>query len=228
MDAVEHDKRGAGGRPAAGRKGEVDARLLDAATRLFLALGFDATSCDQVALDARAGKASIYARYANKGALFAALIESNLARLFATPDALDVADSPLRERMTVACLSVVEKALQPDAVALLRLLVAEAPRLRDMALSADQVRWRMGVGRVADAIAARSSEPDAIARATVPATQLIDIVLAPALMRALLGEDEAGLMPSAKECIGAAIDFLAAGGALDSWDEAASPDTFYK
>ncbi|UOD29576.1 TetR/AcrR family transcriptional regulator [Massilia violaceinigra] len=217
MDAVEHDKRGAGGRPAAGRKGEVDARLLDAATRLFLTLGFDATSCDQVALDARAGKASIYARYANKGALFAAVIESNLARLFAT-DAAHLAEGPLRERMTAACLGVVEQALQPDAVALLRLLVAEAPRMRDMALSADQLRWRMGVGRVAEAIAARSSGPDAIARATVPAAQLIDIVLAPALMRALLGEDEAGLMQNAKERIGVAIDFLAARGALDSWD----------
>ncbi|NHZ41654.1 TetR/AcrR family transcriptional regulator [Massilia aquatica] len=228
MDPVEHDKRGAGGRPAAGRKGEVDARLLDAATRLFLTLGFDATSCDQVALDARAGKASIYARYANKGALFAAVIESNLARLFAADEVVHAVDSPLRERMTAACLSVVEQALQPDAVALLRLLVAEAPRLQGMALSADQVRWRMGVGRVADAIAARSSEPDEIARATVPAAQLIDIVLAPALMRALLGENEAGLMQGAKERIGAAIDFLAARGALDSWDQAAFPDTVHK
>ncbi len=218
MDAVEHDKRGTGGRPAAGRKGEVDARLLDAATRLFLTLGFDATSCDQVALDARAGKASIYARYANKGALFAAVIESNLARLFATDEVVHAADGPLRERMTAACLSVVAQALQPDAVALLRLLVAEAPRLRDMALSADQLRWRMGVGRVADAIAARSSEPDAIAQATVPAAQLVDMVLAPALMRAMLGEDEAELMQGAKERIGAAIDFLAASGALDCWD----------
>ncbi|HEX8609687.1 MAG TPA: TetR/AcrR family transcriptional regulator [Telluria sp.] len=218
MDAVEHDKRGAGGRPAAGRKGEVDARLLDAATRLFLTLGFDATSCDQVALDARAGKASIYARYANKAALFEAVIENNLARLFAMDDAAHSVDRPLRERMTAAGLSVVEQALQPDAVALLRLLVAEAPRLRDMALSADQLRWRMGVGRVADAIAARSSGPDAVKRATPPAAQFIDIVLAPALMRALLGDDEAGLMQSAKERIGAAIDLLAASGALDSWN----------
>jgi AcrR family transcriptional regulator len=171
-----------------------------------------------VALDARAGKASIYARYANKGALFAAVIESNFARLFATDATAHAVDSPVRDRMTAAALSVVEQALQPDAVALLRLLVAEAPRLRDMALSADQVRWRMGVGRVADAIAARSSHPEAVAKARAPAAQLVDIVLAPALMRALLGDDAAALMQSAKDRIGAAIDFLEARGALDGWN----------
>lgn len=218
MDAVEHDKRGAGGRPAAGRKGEVDVRILDAATRLFLASGLDATSCDQVAIDARAGKASIYARYANKGALFAAVVESNLARLFGGGDMAQVAGGSLRERMTAAGMCVVEEALQPDAVALLRLLVAEAPRLRDMVLSADQLRWRMGVRRVAEAIAAGASGGDAVARASAPAAQFIDLVLAPALMRALLGEDPAQLMQSANKRIGAAIDILVAAGELDSWD----------
>lgn len=215
MDAVEHDKRGAGGRPAAGRKGEVDARLLEAATRLFLTLGFDATSCDQVALDARAGKASIYARYANKTALFAAVVESNLARLFAAGEAASAPAAGLRERMMAAGMSVVEQALQPDAVALLRLLVAEAARLRDLDLGADQVRWRMGVGRMAKAIAARSSDPDAVRRAAAPAAQFVDLVLAPAWMRALLGDDAAGLMQGAKDRIGAAIDFMAMSGALD-------------
>ena len=50
-------KRGRGGRPPAGSAGDVEARLLAAATRLFLERGYDGTSCDQVALDARAGKA---------------------------------------------------------------------------------------------------------------------------------------------------------------------------
>lgn len=218
MDAVEHDKRGAGGRPAAARKGEVEARLLDAATRLFLTLGFDATSCDQVALDARAGKASIYARYANKGALFAAVIESNLARLFPTDEMAHVVDSPVRERLAAAAVRVVDDALQPDAVALLRLLVAEAPRLRDLALSADEMQWRMGARRVAEAIAARSPDPDALARASAPAVRFTDLVLAPALMRALLGDDPAGLKKAADDRIGSAIDILAAAGELDSWE----------
>lgn len=218
MDAVEHDKRGAGGRPAAGRKGEVDARLLEAATRLFLALGFDATSCDQVALDARAGKASIYARYANKTALFAAVVESNLARLFAAGEAASAPDASLRERMMEAGMSVVEQALQPDAVALLRLLVAEAARLRDLDLGADQMYWRIGVRRMAEAIAARAPGSEAIERARAPAAQLIDLILAPALMRALLGDDAAGLLPAAMARIGPAIGALMSSGELDGWN----------
>ena len=41
------------GRPPSGRAGEVDARILDAASTLFLARGFEGTSCDQVAALAR-------------------------------------------------------------------------------------------------------------------------------------------------------------------------------
>lgn len=217
-DVATQDKRGAGGRPAAAQKGEVDIRLLDAATRLFLTVGYDATSCDQVAIDARAGKASIYARYANKTELFTAVIESNLARLFADQPTGDMAGQPLRERMAAAGQSVMEQALQADAVALLRLLVAEAPRLQPASLSAGDLLARVGARRVAAAIAAGSREPGALDRAAIPAARFIDMLLAPALLAALLGENVAPRLEAAPAAIRIALDMLAATGALDGWE----------
>lgn len=218
MDVAAQEKRGAGGRPAAARKGEVDSRLLEAATRLFLTVGYDATSCDQVALDARAGKASIYARYANKTELFTAVIESNLARLFADQPTFAVPGQPLRERMAAAGQSVMEQALQADAVALLRLLVAEAPRLQQASLSAGDLMARVGVRRVAAAIAAASTASDALDRAAIPAARFIDMLLAPALMAALLGENPAQRLQAAPAAIRDALDMLGATGALDGWE----------
>ena len=212
MEGAVQVKRGRGGRPAAGQ-GDVETRLLAAATRLFLERGYDGTSCDQVALDAGAGKASIYARYANKAALFAAVIDRMLARSFAQDKV--AAETPLDERLAAVGMRVLADALYPDALALLRLLVAELPRLADATVRADQLFWQTGVRRVAHAIALR--DPEAAARAVGPAEQFIDLVLSPALMRALLGEPTAPLMTAARPRIDAAIATLRANGALAGW-----------
>lgn len=184
-------KRGRGGRPAAGR-GDVETRLLAAATRLFLTRGYEGTSCDQVALDAGAGKASIYARYANKAALFAAVIDHLLARTDA--------GTPVDAGLAVVGMRVLEDALHPDALALLRLLVAELPRLGGSGVRADELFWQPGVRRVAAALA-----PHDPASAMRGAKQFIERVLAPVLMRALLGEAVPALLADAPARIDAAI-----------------------
>lgn len=206
-------KRGRGGRPPASRAGDVEARLLAAATRLFLERGYDGTSCDQVALDAGAGKASIYARYANKAALFSAVIDDMLARSFAQDEV--TAETPLHERLAAVGMRVLADALYPEALALLRLLVAELPRFTGAAAPAGNLFWRVGTQRVAAAIALRA--PGTADRALAPAAQFIELVLMPSLMRALLGEAAAPVMAAAPARIDAAIKILAASGALDGW-----------
>ena len=206
-------KRGRGGRPPADRAGDVEARLLAAATHLFLERGYDGTTCDQVALDAGAGKASIYARYANKGALFSAVIENLLGRSFEQNEV--AGDTTLHERLRTVGMSVLADTLHPDALALLRLVVSELPRFAGTGVRAEQLFWQAGVQRVAAAIAARA--PGAIDQATDPAEQFIEMVLMPPLMRALLGEPAAPLLELAPGRIDAAIAALDAAGALENW-----------
>jgi AcrR family transcriptional regulator len=206
---TEFVKRGAGGRPPLKHRGDVEERLLAAATRLFLAHGYDGTSCDQVALDAQAGKASIYARYANKTALLHAVVDSNLRRLFDIPVEEAGAEAPLRERILRAGETVIGKVLQPDAIALLRLIVTEAPRLQDAALGADAMLQRIGVAHVTRAI--RSGSPahagaDGADADAALAISLLDAALMPALVRALLGADLALLCERACQALASAVD----------------------
>jgi AcrR family transcriptional regulator len=214
MTAEVAAKRGRGGRPPADRAGDVEARLLAAATRLFLERGYDGTTCDQVALDAGAGKASIYSRYANKGALFSAVIDNMLGRPFGQSEV--ATETPLRERLQAVGMSVLADALHPDALALLRLVVSELPRFAGTGVRAEQLFWQAGVQRVAAAIAAR--EPGAIDQATGPAEQFIEMVLMAPLMRALLGAPVAPMVESAPGRIDAAIAALVASEALENWE----------
>lgn len=215
VEQKREQKRGRGGRPPAGRESDVEMRLLAAATKLFLERGYDGTNCDQVALDARAGKASIYARYANKQALFSAVVDSMLARSFAQDDV--AAEQPLRERLAAVGLRVLTDALHPDAVALLRLVVAELPRFSEGGVRAGQLVWRPGVRRVATAITLR--DPSRIDAAIATAEQFIDLTVMPAVMRAMLGESAEQLLAAGRDRIANAIELLSATGALDNWSE---------
>ena len=216
MSGMESKERGVGGRPPLARKGDVDARLLEAATRLFLTLGFEGTSCDLVAQEARAGKASIYTRYANKTALLAAVVKNNLESLFDAGQPVTAAEVPLRERMRNAGETVIMNALQPDAVALLRLLVAEAPRLQAIAVDAADIVQKIGVDHVALAIAAPSAaiQPGA---AAAPAEALLDLILMPALLRALLGANPVALQRANIAGLMAAVDTIIASDAMRAW-----------
>lgn len=222
MKTQEQEGRGSAGRPPSRRKGEVDARILESATRLFLRHGFEGTSCDQVAADAHAGKASIYARYANKTALFHAVVDANLGRLFSGMEeqtARQGVSQPVRERLQLAATRIVEAALSADAVALLRLLVAETPRFPELRLDAERIRQRIGAQHIAAALAAGAPDDKAAAtRAAPAAARFIDLALAPSLLLALLGEDPAALLAAAPARIGAAIASLHASGELDGWD----------
>lgn len=215
-DTVGQRTRGRGGRPPSSRAGEVEERILDAAGRLFLARGFEGTSCDQVASLARAGKASIYARYPNKEALFAAVIRRDVGHGSGATERAPP-ELPLRDRLITAGTSIVEHALRPDAVALMRLIVAEAARFPELASRVDAIGREGGVGRVAEVIACRCTSADAIERAMAPAASFIELVLVPLQMRALLGDDLADLRRGAARRIEATIAMLTAAGSLDGW-----------
>jgi AcrR family transcriptional regulator len=196
-----------GGRPPAAHAGEVEARIIAAATRLFLARGFDGTSFDGVAATARAGKASIYARYANKAALFAAVIEHAVSRNMAASSVLP-ADLPMADRLVAAAASLAQAALQPDAIALMRLIIAEAGRRPDLAEHANAIGRTAGIERMVEATG------PARAGATTAAEAIIDLFFVPMMMRALLGGDPAELQRDVPLRAASVIEMLRLSGAF--------------
>jgi TetR/AcrR family transcriptional regulator, mexJK operon transcriptional repressor len=77
------------GRPTADRIAEIDLAIREAAQKIFLDLGFEATSVDAVATTAGVSKGTLYARYRSKEALFRAVVEDLLEKLSARAGAQD-------------------------------------------------------------------------------------------------------------------------------------------
>lgn len=207
-----------GGRPSAAQAGDVDRRILDAAQRLFLAQGFDLTNCEQVVAEAGAGKASLYARYANKQELFTAVVQRNVASL----QTLDVEPVPpdlgVSDRLRAAGTMIVEHALNAQIVALMRVVMSTAYRLPELAKLTDTIGRTRGIEIAVAAIArGQIDDPDAMARATLAAAKFIDLAFVPLQMRAMLGDDLALLAADAPRAIDDAVALLSAGGWLDGW-----------
>jgi AcrR family transcriptional regulator len=66
------------GRPPKELAGEVDARILNAARKVFLECGFEGASIDEIAEAARSGKPTIYTRFRDKRALFTAVVTRDI------------------------------------------------------------------------------------------------------------------------------------------------------
>ncbi|MFK3740766.1 TetR/AcrR family transcriptional regulator [Massilia sp. TN1-12] len=206
-----------GGRPSAEQAGEADRRILDAATTLFLRSGFDATSCDQVLALAGAGKATLYARYANKEALFSAVVRRMVEqdRMPATDVRRDV---PVRERLRAAGLELLQHALAAESIALKRVCIATAHRLPELATMVDRMERDRGTARVAHALAGPEPDPGKAELAAAVAARFIDMVVVPQQMHALVVDDREQLDAAARRRVDDAVDLFSRAGRLDAFE----------
>ncbi len=114
------------GRP---RDTSADERILQAAGRLILERGFDKVTVDDVASMARAGKATVYRRWASKEDLAVAALELLYRQEVPVPDTGSV-----RTDLQEYYRSVLEFVSSPTGYAYIRMSMAEA--LRDQRIAA--------------------------------------------------------------------------------------------
>ncbi|WP_268797734.1 TetR/AcrR family transcriptional regulator [Pseudomonas huanghezhanensis] len=198
-----------GGRPKQNQAGEAERRLLDAALQRFLADGFEGTSCEDIARAACASKATLYARYANKEALFEAVVQRHVATLLMPAETTPTL--PLEGRLRHVGQGILEHALQADTLAMMRLVIATSTRAPLLAAEVNRIGWEGGFIRVRSAILAgpdQPTDPDALAR------QFIDLVFAPHQLRALLGEDRGQLIQAIPERVGWGLKLVHIAGLL--------------
>jgi AcrR family transcriptional regulator len=183
------------GRPPREHAGEVDARILDAARRVFLEHGLAGASIDEIANVARAGKPTIYARFPGKEALFAAVVMSNVAATAARFEGHVPTGSTLDERLAKLGAALMHWVLAGDTVAVMRVGISEARRLPDLAINVHLAARRRSeeiVGKLL-AEAAQSDTHGALpafaaGRLATTAKFFIDLVVWPIVVRALFGE----------------------------------------
>jgi AcrR family transcriptional regulator len=107
--------------------------ILDAATQMFLAQGFGATSIDAVAQQVRMSKRTFYHRFPDKEALFAAVVHRIIQRLRPAADIPLIEGADLEAMLERLATLILRAALSPQAIALHRLIVAESARFPELA-----------------------------------------------------------------------------------------------
>jgi TetR/AcrR family transcriptional regulator, mexJK operon transcriptional repressor len=138
-----------GGRPTRLEAAALGDKILDVATALFLSRGFGATSIEAVAARARISKRTFYHRFRDKPELYRAVVRRllqhwlpELDAAFAPPAALDVVLARLSRHMLAIALS-------PEALALRRLLLAEAERFPELVAIAIEQGAMRAIERIA-------------------------------------------------------------------------------
>jgi len=183
------------GRPPRELAGEVETRILDAARRVFLERGLAGASMDQIAGRACAGKPTIYARFPSKEALFTAVVMQSVAANIARYEALTPTGATIEDRLESVAVAVLQWILVSDAIRLMRVAIAEAPRFPDLASSV----YGMARDRATQAVArllAEAAQSDELGtlpafapeRVTTTTRFFQDVVVLPLVMRALFGE----------------------------------------
>jgi TetR/AcrR family transcriptional regulator, mexJK operon transcriptional repressor len=111
------------------------AQILEAATALFLSQGYGATSMDGVARSAGVSKATLYAHFAGKDDLFAAVVEAECARLKAALAPSGAAGDDLPAALRRIAGAFVDRMFSADGLAMYRTVVAEAVRFPELGRS---------------------------------------------------------------------------------------------
>jgi TetR/AcrR family transcriptional repressor of mexJK operon len=121
------------GRPTLETASQIGDRILDVAENAFLKQGYGDTSIAALSQELGIGNRTFYGRFANKEALFAAVVHRLIARM--RPENMDAltAATSLEDILLNLAMILMEAALAPDALALYRMMMAESSRFPELA-----------------------------------------------------------------------------------------------
>jgi TetR/AcrR family transcriptional regulator, mexJK operon transcriptional repressor len=176
-----------GGRPSRAAAEHLGAHILDAATELFLSDGYGATSVEAVARRAKISKRTLYHRFDDKAALFAAVVHRIIERLRPPADVSLHEGGDLEAILQRLARLMLHAALAPPALALHRLIVAESARFPDLAAVVAQQGATAEAIRLIAGILGRETQAGKLAldNPTFAAQQFLYLVIASPQRRAL-------------------------------------------
>jgi AcrR family transcriptional regulator len=180
------------GRPPKEMEGEVEERILDAAHKVFLERGFEGSSIDEIAVAARSGKPTIYARIGDKRALFTAVVMRDVVGRIAQFKSDMSIDGTIEERLVRVAIAMLQWTLESERMALLRLAIAEVNRFPEIASQVSRNAQKLST-EVAVGFLGEMAQTDEIGRLpafaperiAVTARAFLDLVVMPMLMRGL-------------------------------------------
>jgi TetR/AcrR family transcriptional regulator, mexJK operon transcriptional repressor len=123
---------GRGGRPSIADALRLRHRILEVATRLFLAEGYGSTTIEAVAAHAGISKRTFYHRFDDKASLFAAVVHEIIGRIRPPPGVPLIEGATLGDVLHRLANMLLHAALAPQAIALHRLVMAESGRFPEL------------------------------------------------------------------------------------------------
>ena len=161
-DALESGefRRGPGGRPTRQEAERRHRELLETTKRLLLERGWEATSIDEISRQSGVAKRFLYARYADKAALFFAAVAQFRDEQIGALGAVGAPPDDVERGLLALATQMFELAMRDETLAIIRLFLAEAPRMRDFArLFAESFprRGLTGIARVLSVYAERGA-----------------------------------------------------------------------
>lgn len=133
-------KRNGPGRPKDPAK---RAAILEAAKRMFIALGYEGCSMDAIAAEAGVSKLTVYSHFTDKDSLFASAIAAKCQESLPAPLFERSAGAPLEQVLSEVAQRYVELTRSQETLAVYRLLIAQSeqnPALSNMLFEAGPVR----------------------------------------------------------------------------------------
>lgn len=191
---------------------EKRAAILHAARQLFSRNGFDHTNMDAIAACADVSKATVYAHFANKDALFRAAVDAMVGEMPDRWEALLATGGPLHLRLTAVAHDLMEMTAAPMLQAIHRMLALSA----QVSLQRADTYWDLCFERYDRAMqqclrAEIRQGTLAIADVAQASAQFFGLIAsAPALRGLLTGEPFASQRPGAA-CVESAVALFVRG-----------------
>jgi AcrR family transcriptional regulator len=187
-------KRPRPGRPPKDLAGDVKARILDAAQRVFLKRGYQSASLDEIAEVAPASKPTIYAHFPGKEALFEAVVARVLNGL-TNFEGFEPKGRSVQDKLASLGVEVVERFIE-ETLGITRATIAEADRFPALSRHVHEAGRDQAAAAVSHVLndathtLSRGSKggPFGPKRSLTTAQIFMDLILLPMLMRALMGE----------------------------------------
>ena len=124
--------------------------ILQAAREIFLEKGYAGTSMDEVVQRTGGSKASLYKYFGSKEGLFAAMFADRCQAFLANLAIPETLSDNLEETLTLFAERVMSASVEPERIAMIRALAAEADRFPDLAEMVYASGPRYGLGLLAD------------------------------------------------------------------------------
>jgi len=176
-----------GGRPSRSDALLLGDKILEAATELFLEEGFGAASIEAVAARAGISKRTFYHRFADKTALFVAVVQRIIEQIRPPREVPLLEGATLHDILRRLAGFMLHAALAPRAIALHRLISAESARFPELARAVYDQGWSEAIALIANLLARELHDAHLTPELrTFAAQQFIHMVVALPQRRALM------------------------------------------